>query len=250
MICLLCGSERREPLTFRTLLSPENPPGFCRSCRDRLLPIPGGHSCRFCGRDLRLVPEGMPSKDQVCADCLLWQSSEESRAFGKNTALFSYNNQMKDIMKRFKFRGDAVLVEGFRQEFRAAYHRISGRRRFFSLKRAPDPPVIVPMPLSPERLKERGYNQAELLARLLPGTPVPALRRPGGQQKQSKLHRHDRLNRENPFKLDQSLAAKLTGRSVLLIDDIYTTGATLHFAAEALREAGPVQIHGLTLIHG
>ncbi len=254
--CLLCRGERRESLKFRTLLSPDDPPGLCRKCRAGLLPIAPEHRCRGCGRDLRRI-ESRYVERSLCIDCRRWRSSGKTGSYGHNVALYSYNETMKEIINLFKFRGDALLAEAFRREFRTAGRRLIGKnpgsrlRRLLPGRLHPAPTLIVPIPLSRVRQFARGFNQAELLANLIGESLTHALIRPDDGRKQSKKTRSERLSsEENPYLLNPQAGDAVRGRNILLIDDIYTTGATLHRAALALEAAKPERIDSLTLIHG
>lgn len=108
---------------------------------------------------------------------------------------------------------------------------------------------IVPVPLSAERLRERGFNQAALLARALarlPNAPCCAsqlLLRTRHTPAQSGLQRAQRLrNLGGAFEVPAQRAAHIAGQRVVLVDDIMTTGATLNAAAQALRLAGATHI--------
>ena len=110
--------------------------------------------------------------------------------------------------------------------------------------------LVLPVPLAPARLRQRGYNQALLLARQLSSTRVQAqlLLRTRDSEAQSHLTRAERLhNLRGAFALDPLQAAQVMGRHVLLVDDVMTTGATLHAAAAPLREAGAKHITAMVL---
>ncbi|MFN8717223.1 MAG: ComF family protein [Gemmatimonas sp.] len=104
--------------------------------------------------------------------------------------------------------------------------------------------AVVPLPLSPERLRERGYNQAECLARALaPAWRVPvwgdALRRIRTTHSQVRLTPSERAgNVSRAFAVPESRRAQLRGQHVVLVDDVVTTAATLNAAAQALLEGG------------
>jgi len=110
--------------------------------------------------------------------------------------------------------------------------------------------VIIPVPLHAKRLRERGYNQAALLARELGkgvGLPVleDALVRVRETSPQVDLNAEER--KENVRGAFHCPADQLAGKSVLLVDDVYTTGATLEACNLALRQRGVRAVWALTL---
>ena len=110
--------------------------------------------------------------------------------------------------------------------------------------------LVLPVPLSATRLRERGYNQALLLARALAPAKTQArlLLRLRDTPPQSTLDRATRLRSvAGAFAVEPLQAAQLRGRRVLLVDDTMTSGATLHAAARALREAGATTVTGLVV---
>lgn len=115
------------------------------------------------------------------------------------------------------------------------------------------PDVIVPLPLGADRRRERGYNQAELLARSCGhrlDIPVLAdvLLRTRETLPQVRLSREmRRSNVQGAFALASSRAAHVAGRRVLMIDDVTTTGSTLDAAASALRAGHPAALWGLAV---
>lgn len=112
------------------------------------------------------------------------------------------------------------------------------------------PDVIVPVPLHPSRQKQRGYNQAALLAKELGSClqrPVvdEVLVRIKATAPQVDLDAHERrVNVRNAFRCTD---ASLSGKHVLLIDDVCTTGSTLESACVALRETGTLSVWAYTL---
>ena len=110
--------------------------------------------------------------------------------------------------------------------------------------------AVLPIPLSTERLAERGYNQSLLLARqLCPGkTDERLLLRIRHTPAQRSLPRAERLaNLIGAFAVDPLHAADIRGRRIVLVDDVMTSGASLHTAARVLREAGATHISAVVL---
>ncbi len=105
--------------------------------------------------------------------------------------------------------------------------------------------VLLPMPLSRERLRQRGFNQALVLARALePAKVLPqVLLRIQDTPPQSSLPRKERLRSvQHAFAVDPLQATHLKGRRVVLLDDVMTSGASLHAAAGVVRQAGATHI--------
>jgi ComF family protein len=108
--------------------------------------------------------------------------------------------------------------------------------------------LLIPLPLSRERLRTRGYNQALLLARALEPVKLAPdlLLRIKDTPPQSSLPRTERLRSvQNAFALEPLQAHRLRGKRVVLLDDVMTSGASLHAAATVLRQAGVAHITAL-----
>jgi len=114
---------------------------------------------------------------------------------------------------------------------------------------------LLPLPLSPQRLAERGFNQAWELAQALHlQSRSPAalharlLLRLRHTEAQSRLPRQDRLaNVRGAFLVDPLMARQVQGRQVVLIDDVMTSGASLASAAQALRQAGAASVRAIVV---
>jgi ComF family protein len=123
--------------------------------------------------------------------------------------------------------------------------------QFLQSKRA----IIIPVPLHSSRLKKRGYNQAELLARELSQkaeTPyvVNVLKRVRQTAPQFELKREERQkNIKGAFSIDDRYKKKMMGKWVLLVDDITTTGSTLRECAKVLKKSGAEKVLGITFAH-
>ncbi|MFC7393835.1 ComF family protein [Scopulibacillus cellulosilyticus] len=236
--CLWCSQAFQPQIGFRSFFSIDVHTGFCPICYKQLQPIDERECCRVCGRDLRLL-DSRYVEGSVCRDCSRWEESEWQGLLTKNRSLYVYNDFLKEVVKAFKFQGDVALVHGFKTDVLQMY-----KKHFRNA-------AIVPVPLSFERLAERGFNQSEHIASLLDQPVYHGLIRAIHENKQSKKGRKERItHRENPFTANQKLKERLEGQSVLLIDDIYTTGATIRMAAQALLSFKPKEISALTLARG
>lgn len=186
MNCLLCDDRFHEPLSWRTLLLQRFPASCCTRCYEQF-------------------EHAVPNEDVE--------------------ALFTYNDAMKDFMKRYKFMKDAVLANVFRNELhRALYKRHE---------------TIVPVPLHRERLYERTFSQVELLleaARI----PYVQLLKKEIHDTQSKKTLRERQNSEKRFTLRQQI--DVIDKSFLIVDDIYTTGATLNEIKQLLLSHGAKKV--------
>jgi competence protein ComFC len=112
---------------------------------------------------------------------------------------------------------------------------------------------LVPIPLALNRLKSRNYNQAELLAQEVQksrGLKIDlVLERLRSTKPQSKLQMEERLKNVNGV-FDLKRGAEITGKAFILVDDVYTSGATMEECARVLKLAGAVEVWGLVVAKG
>lgn len=201
-----------------------------RICEDciRCFAQPGVR-CRRCAIT---VPPGVA----LCGQCV-----RTPPAFDASLAAVDYAFPWADLVTALKFRNDPGLAVPLGQLLRHApwvEPALEGTDR------------VVPIPLSPARLRERGYNQAALLAHALAPdkTDAHTLLRVRDATAQSQLSREARQhNLDHAFVLDPLRAPALRGQRIVLLDDVMTTGATLNAASQVLREAGVAHITALVL---
>lgn len=197
---------------------------FCPQCRPSFLFREAGF-CPYCGEPFAVAD----SPVVPCGDCL-------QKLPPWNDFFFCgiYEGALRELILRAKFRGglDALHVLGMLLADRCAEHYSS----------APLPHVIVPLPLHPSRLRERGLDQCLEMARPISkrlGIPVRSdiLIRQKASAPQAMLNREQRRELDQPF-----ASLPVQGMHVLLLDDVCTTGATLGRAAEALLLAGAAAV--------
>lgn len=205
---------------------------ICPQCRNLLNYVKDPY-CIKCGKQMK------ESSDRYCSRC-----SKRSMEFTEGRAVFVYDDIMRKSIYRFKY--------GQRQEYAQFYaNEIYIRYRVKIEEWNPD--VIIPIPLHKSKLKKRGYNQAYLIAKqlsILTNIPVDnkLLSREKKTQIQKNLGVGEReSNLKNAFKISANRVQYL---SAMLIDDIYTTGATFCSASNTLKSCGITCIYCISLSIG
>ena len=216
--CVVCDRELPKPSRYR----------LCNKCY-AMLEVIGDRACLKCGR--MMVSEG-----DYCLDCQNHEM-EFDRAFSP----LAYNGAAVMMVTKLKFHNKKYLATGMANQM---------TDRFLEEELAAD--VIVPVPLHPNRQKERGYNQSELLADVIAKSlrlPLDktSLRREKDTLASSSLQGGRSAREEN---LKDAFAvtgdAEVKGKTVLLVDDVLTTGTTANQATKALKNAGAKAVYVLT----
>ena len=220
-------------------------PATCTICRKHVRA--GEYLCDSCDANIvRIVPpfcetcsepfEGSINTAFTCANCA-------HRTIYFDTAIAAYRGRgiVRDVSHEFKYNRQMHLRHLVGRWLCAAVddERLCNHR--FD--------IIVPVPLHPARQRERGFNQACLLAELLGGhTSIPCramLKRLRYTTTQTALDRSERMeNLHNAFRLRKN--ADVRGLRVLLIDDVLTTGSTLNECARVLKRAGAKSVYAAT----
>jgi ComF family protein len=219
------------------MLDTGSPIPFCHACMDALrqtLPEP---LCSLCGRPIvsSAVANGISlPKCHSCRDDLY--SFDFARSFG------AYTPRMARAILLLKYANVTPLGVWFARRLASL---VQSQPQSFAAD------ALIPVPLDQGRLRERGYNQAELiakpLARLL-GIPFRShlLVRTRPRPNQLRLTRRERWETVRGAYAPQK-AAKIDKLRVILVDDVFTTGATLDACSRALKGAGAARVVGLTV---
>ena len=226
MNCLWCDQEMIIEMNWTNMMNLPKPKPLCDLCESKLNLLKG-EQCERCSR---------MTSEKICSDCNWWLNQTNSDPLVFNYSVYKYNEQMQAMIAKWKYRGDFILAQAFKQPFIQSFHR-----KFSDLK---EDMIVIPIPLSDERLYERGFNQAKILATFLPIEQRELITRIHSE-KQSKMSRSERIATKNPFKIEGKI-----NKSVILVDDIYTTGSTIRHAASLLKKQGCPKVYAYTLIRG
>lgn len=254
--CIVCGSFFRfsgksgslyiinsaprpiapEDITFEKVMAPF----ICADCLGGFLPAESPVCC-VCG----FVFKSREGEDHLCGKCI-----ELPKRFGKARAAGLYYRTLMEIVHSFKYKGKLQLAGPLETLL------FSVLMRHWNIN---DFDLVVPVPLHVKRFRERGFNQAYVLVKNLEKQAERFMHEPGGlkigrnvlertryTEPQTGLGREKRMKNINGAFMVRDASA-VEGKRVLLVDDVYTTGATADECAKALLESGAVSVDVMTL---
>ncbi len=217
-LCLFCG----------TAVGEEAAAAVCPECEAQIDWVESP-LCTCCGR----MFDSRDGADRLCGDC---QADPPPFARARTAAL--YDGPVAQAIKRFKFNRQIAFLPIMQLWLQRPFCR--------ELAAAAD--LLVPVPLHKRRLKSRGFNQALLLTQAFPDLPwsweVVVRTRHTVPQMELKP-RERQANVKGAFAVSDP--ARVKGKQVLLVDDLYTTGATVKECARVLRRAGARRVEVLTV---
>lgn len=217
-VCVFCGKISAE--------------GICAACRSKVSYIEEPR-CKRCGKPIRY------EEQEYCHDCKAAGFSYEQ---GKS--LWLHKAPVSTSLYQFKYKNRRSFGEVYAEEL---YRKFARMLRIWGID------LIVPIPIHAKKRRQRGYNQAEIIAKYLgdkTGIPVnvKALKRVRDTKPQKELTGKERKkNLQNAFAQGKG---NVRGKRILLIDDIYTTGITIEESAKVLRRHGAQKVYFLTISIG
>ena len=221
--CICCGSIIDKSRAY----------SLCDTCMERIHWITG-RTCACCGKALQDTYTG-----ELCYDCM-----EEKHSFDRAFSCVEYGLYERAVIMDFKYADKAYIG---RKLAEVMHDRISLEDISYD--------VIVPVPIHKSRKNRRGYNQAEIIARhmsRLSGIPcanlLTRIRATEAMKNLSIAQRKDNL--KSAFEVPAYMREALQGKSILLIDDIYTTGATFDECSEVLKASGAGAVYCMAFASG
>jgi competence protein ComFC len=239
----------------------------------RLLNIIYPTECLGCGKNGQLVCSECllsiaPLETQECPNC---RASSEFGTFCNKTcrerflkvdcffdhlivcSKYDKTSLLKKLIERLKYKFSEELTDDLSSLLQACVSSSASSPELINFfdQLFVEGVFVIPVPLHKKRLRDRGFNQAELLARSL-GRPIfDVMIRTVYTPPQAHLNRRNRLrNLTGAFILKKGQDELVAGRSVILIDDVCTTGSTLNECAKVLKQAGASKIVALVLARG
>jgi ComF family protein len=210
-----------------------NIPFFCSTCWSDFSPIQGP-LCPRCGRPFESPVALSSSPDHVCLAC-----RQEPPLFDQALSVGYFEGSLREAVHQFKYRPCRSLG------------RPLGEWMVTNVRLVSDIDIIMPVPLHTKRLRQRGFNQALLLAyRMSEAHCIPCscdnLYRSRPTRPQVELTGAERIqNVAGAFALRNP--GEVVDRSVVLVDDVFTTGATMNECASVLKQAGAARVTAFTL---
>lgn len=221
MKCLKCLTEIEKKVSWRSLVHHKDL-SYCVECKPKLEKLTGC-LCPTCGKEM--------TEATLCKDCI----ERKTSAILYNRSLYRYNEESKALIALCKYQYHYHALTPFASEINQCFSA-----SFRGVKKL----TLIPIPLSEEGMSERLFNQTELIASMIKRPRQSILKRYHAD-KQALKTRKERLASNNPFYIDEDIN-QLKG-AVVLIDDVYTTGTTIHHAANVLEKHGVTDIYSFTL---
>lgn len=231
MKCGFCQSSISKQLNLEDLLSLKRivKNECCESCFIEIEKRDSKQSsCQYCKKIL-------VSKGDTCLDCQTWRIKNEKFNL-KHNYLYLYNEKMKEYFQQYKFIGDIRMSRIFSGDVHEKL--LTYQKQGF---------IIVPIPISDKRLKERGFNQVEKLLEASLISYEPLLKKKENDVIQSEKNKEERLLMQQPFFIKSKNKQIINQKKVLLVDDVYTTGRTILHAYDSILMNNPNEIRSFSL---
>ncbi|RPI50966.1 MAG: ComF family protein, partial [Deltaproteobacteria bacterium] len=216
--CAACHARLSVPAEYR----------LCHDCLESIRFIESP-VCNVCGQPFH----GPKDTDHTCGQCI-----KNPPSFDTACSLFQYHGSVRTLIHRIKYNDDGHALRALSSL--AMEHVLLDHLK---------PDMVIPVPLHSKRLRKRGFNQSLRLAgTIFPHIPLGMniLARTLNTKPQTELSMKERhRNVRNAFETASPLPEGV--KTILLLDDVYTTGATVRACAKALKRAGARKVHVFTV---
>ncbi|MDO0956678.1 phosphoribosyltransferase family protein [Mammaliicoccus sciuri] len=202
--CLICQNNINEVIDLLNLFSKQSI--ICEQCANQLT---FNHQTRRCKKCLKIMSE----EEETCLDCQ-WLSNKYP-LINQLYTLYDYDGLVKALIQQYKLNGDVALNQVFQ----------------LPLKLFKRYDYVIPAPIHPNKLEQRTFDH---VTTVLDNHKIKYIQVFGTEErkKQSELTKIERSSQHNPFKINKDI--DFENKRILLVDDIYTTGLTMHRLAELL----------------
>ncbi|GGI03394.1 ComF family protein [Mammaliicoccus vitulinus] len=218
--CMICQNPIIEVVDLLNFFSP-----ISDVCKDCELKLTFNHAARRCPRCLKILSD----EEQECLDCV-WLSKNYT-LINQLYTIYDYQGLAKDLIQQYKLVGDVAIAQIFQLPR--------------SIMKQYD--YVIPAPIHPNKLAKRTFDHVTFVldSQNIKYTQIFETEE---RLKQSDLSKRARALQHNPFKIKRDL--ELENKKILLVDDIYTTGLTIHRLAELLIVRKIRKIDALTFARG
>lgn len=222
--CVLCGELEAR--------------GLCDTCKKKHPEIQEP-KCMCCGKPIQ------KEEEELCSDCMI-----RKKSFVQGRSLWLHRKEVKNSIYQFKYKNRRVYAEKYAELLVKQYGDVLIQWK---------PQCIIPVPVHPSRRRMRGYNQAEVLGRAIQcqieqriGVRLPIVMKSVRRKKQTIYQKKldNRQRKKNISGAFEVQAESTFPKIVLVVDDIYTTGATLQELSKVLVKAGVENVYFLTISIG
>lgn len=211
--CILCNNIL--PIKYREYL--------CEKCNKKLEWI-SGMVCEKCGKPIEYYGR--------CRSC-----NSVRHYFDTAYAVYVYKDEIREAIHRFKYKNKGGYAEFFGKEM----------AKFADLENIPKVDFVVPVPIHKIKQRDRGYNQsgriADVYCRERDEIRIDLLERTLKTKPQSSLKRAGRIKNIKGAFTYRDCGVSIKGKSILIMDDIYTTGSTVDECAKVLKKAGAGEVY-------
>lgn len=222
-------------------ISRNNRYSICRTCLEKIIFI--HNSCEYCGKPLINTSLEVDKSVEKCPYCV-----DKRFLFDRNISFIEYGDLSKKMVFKLKYSDKTymakIIAEIMADSLLNINPNLLGRMD-----------ILTYVPLSQKRMESRGFNQAQKIAKYLAGLiGLPLFDLVERTKNTEKLHglssRERRRALKNAFTIRKEVRDLIVGKNILIVDDVFTTGATIDEIAKVLKLAGVGQVVSLTFLTG